>query len=193
VNRAAAATLGGAVLLGALSTAYDAIWAAWIPRHRMIYGLVHGMTLLSAAGGVLGWHAGRIGWGLAGGAAAGLLAAASFYLAAYFRFGYLGALIAAWIVLWQLFAVLNAQLAEGIHHDARRAGARGLTAAVFSGTAFWLISGIWTEHEPGGPDYLWNFACWTFAYLPGFAALLLFPGSPARAGRSHPAAQGGAT
>src|SRR5690606_33442403 len=103
----------------------------------MIYGLVHGATLLSAAGGVLGWHAGRIGWGLAGGAAAGLLAAGAFYAAAYAGFGYLGALIVAWVVLWQLFAVLNAQLTEGIRHGARSAGIRGLLAAVLSGAAFW--------------------------------------------------------
>lgn len=182
MNRAATAALGGAVLLGGLSTVYDAVWAAWIPRHRMIYGLVHGATLLSVAGGVLGWHGGRIGWGLAGGAAAGLLAAGSFYVAAYAGFGYLGALIAAWVVLWQLFAVLNAQLTAGIRHDARSAGVRGLSAAVLSGAAFWLISGIWTGHSPEGPNYAWNFACWTFAYFPGFAALLL--GAPVRTPRA---------
>lgn len=173
MNRGAAAAMGGAVLLGLLSTVYDAIWAAWVPRHRMIYGLVHGATLLSVAGGVLGWHADRIGWGLVGGAVAGLLAAGSFYLAAYVGLGYLNALILAWVVLWQLFAVLNAQLTEGIRHEARRASLRGLVAAVLSGTAFWLISGIWTDHSPDGPDYVWNFACWTFAYFPGFASLLL--------------------
>jgi len=187
VNRAVTATLGGAVLLGALSTIYDAIWAAWIPRHRMVYGLVHGASLLSALGGVLGWHAGRTVRGLVGGAVAGLLAAASFYLAAALGFGYLGALIAAWVVLWQLFAVVNARLTTGLRQGWRSAVARGLTAAVLSGIAFRLISGIWTGHSPDGPDYLWNFACWTFAYLPGLAALLV--AAPVRTTRSRGAAR----
>ncbi|MEO1370088.1 MAG: hypothetical protein AAFX50_23140, partial [Acidobacteriota bacterium] len=51
-------------------------------------------------------------------------------------------------------------------------------AAVGSGLAFWAISDIWTKAQPGGPNYLWHFACWSFAFFPGFAALLLpLPGS----------------
>jgi len=42
-----------------------------------------------------------------------------------------------------------------------------------SGLAFWAVSGIWTRHDPGGPNYAYNFACWTLAFLPGFLALLL--------------------
>jgi hypothetical protein len=30
--------------------------------------------------------------------------------------------------------------------------------------------------DAGGPDYPYNFACWTIAFLPGFLALLLRPG-----------------
>ncbi len=169
--------LVGAVLLGALSTLYDLVWALWIPRHRTIYGLVHGMTLLSAVGGVLGWRAGRTGIGLAGGALAGLLSAASFYVF-YRGLGYLGAMVAAWMLLWLLFALLDVRLWRRTRMWGEVA-VRGLVAALVSGVAFWLISGIWTEHRPEGPNYAWNFACWTFAFLPGFAALLV-PG-PRRA------------
>ncbi len=48
---------------------------------------------------------------------------------------------------------------------------RGALAAVGSGLAFYLISGIWTRFDPKAIDYLYNFGCW--AFLPGFLALLL--------------------
>ena len=96
--------LVGALLLGGLSTAYDAVWAAWIPRHRAVYGLVHGMTLLSAVGLVLGWPPRRPWTGLLGGALAGLTAAASFYaLAPWLR---MSAMFPAWMLLWLLFALV---------------------------------------------------------------------------------------
>jgi hypothetical protein len=52
-----------------------------------------------------------------------------------------------------------------------RATIRGLGAAVLSGLAFYLISGIWTRHDPGGPNYAWNLVAWSFAFFPGFAVL----------------------
>lgn len=159
----------GALLLGLLSTAYDAIWAAWIPGHRAVYGLVHGMTLLSAVGLVLGWSARRPIAGLAGGAASGLAAAASFYaMAPVLR---MSAMFPAWMLLWLLFAALDAYL-HGRRIGSRATIVRGLLAAALSGAAFWLISGIWLDRTHARPDYLWHFACWTFAYFPGFAALL---------------------
>jgi hypothetical protein len=39
------------------------------------------------------------------------------------------------------------------------------------GAAIYAISGIWTNPSPAGPNYLRNFASWTFAFFPGFAAL----------------------
>ena len=47
---------------------------------------------------------------------------------------------------------------------------RGLLAALLSGLAFYLISDIWI-HEAAHPGMLEHFAAWTFAFLPGFAAL----------------------
>ena len=161
--------LVGAVVLGALGTFYDFIWAHFSVRHTALHGLVHGMTLLSAVGLVLAWRPRRPGAGLAGGAAVGLVSAASFY--AFFPvLGYLGGIIAAWVVMWLLFAGLEAWLRAGQVLDPTVA-ARGAAAAALSGVAFYLVSGMWTDHS-APPDYLRHFASWTFAFFPGFAALL---------------------
>jgi hypothetical protein len=158
----------GAVVLGALSTLYDFIWAHFEVRHRAVYGLVHGMSLLSVAGLVLAWPVRRYMMGLVGGGLAGLMAAASFY-AFYLVFGYLGGILAAWALLWLLFGMLESRL-RGVKPGAE-AFARGAAAAVLSGAAFYLVSGIWTAHGEA-PNYLRNVASWTFAFFPGFSALL---------------------
>jgi hypothetical protein len=158
----------GAIVLGALSTLYDFIWAHFEVRHRVINGIVHGMTLLSVAGLILGWPVRRFALGLLGGAAAGLLGALAFY-GAYPLLGFLNALVAAWVVMWLAFATLETQLRRA--PVGRDTGVRGLAAALLSGIAFYLVSGIWTDHG-SPPNYLRNFASWTFAFFPGFAALL---------------------
>jgi hypothetical protein len=72
------------------------------------------------------------------------------------------------MLFWICFAVLQKVLTAGTLGAAL---GRGLAAAVLSGVAFYMISGIWTEHRPGGPNYLTNFLYWSFAFLPGFVAL----------------------
>lgn len=168
--------LVGAIVLGALSTIYDFLWVHFEVRHRMVNGLVHGMSLLSVAGLVLAWPARRYVMGVVGGALAGLMAASSFY-AFYLVFGYLGGILAAWALLWLLFGMLESRL-RGVR-PGPEAFARGAVAAVLSGVAFYLVSGIWTEHG-AAPNYLRNFASWTFAFFPGFAALLWRRGSRLR-------------
>jgi hypothetical protein len=163
--------IAGALLLAALSTAYDFIWAYFAVEHRPLYGLVHGTTLLAAAGLVLGWGPDRRMSGAAGGALAGLLAAAAFYGLVVVT-GFIAALVGAWMLLWLLFAALRAWLEPGAIM-VREVVLRGGAAAVASGLVFWLISGIWTRHDAVGPNYAWNFAAWTLAYLPGFLALLM--------------------
>jgi hypothetical protein len=161
--------LVGAIILGVLSTFYDFLWAHFAVRHKVINGLVHGMTLLSMAGLVLAGPARRAIAGLVGGAVVGLVAAASFY-AFYPILGYLYSIVAAWMFLWLLFAALEAWLRGTTILDAAVLF-RGLTAAVLSGAAFYLVSGMWTDHN-APPNYLRNLASWTFAFFPGFAALL---------------------
>jgi hypothetical protein len=158
----------GAIVLGALSTVYDFIWAHFEVRHRAVYGLVHGMSLLSVAGLVLAWPSRRYVAGLVGGALAGLIAAASFY-AFYLVFGYLGGIVAAWMLLWLMFGTLDSQL-RGVRPGIESV-VRGTIAAVASGLAFYLVSGIWTDHGTP-PNYLRNFASWTFAFFPGFSTFL---------------------
>ena len=38
--------------------------------------------------------------------------------------------------------------------------------------AFYAVSGMWFPFNPAGWDYAVHFVSWTFAFLPGFAALL---------------------
>ena len=76
----------------------------------------------------------------------------------------------AWFGVWLGLATLAGTLrggpvAWGV------VGARGIAAALASGLAFYLVSGIWRPFDPSGWDYAEHFAAWTFAYFPGFAAL----------------------
>ena len=162
----------GAVVLGAVSTLGDLIWDLWLPRHHMHWGILHGALLCLVLGLVLGRlvPSRRIAW-LMGlwELGVGLVAAGAFYLLA----GWLGwgAMFVAWMLLWLLTALVLRRLAA-TGESLKICLIRGILAAIFSGLAFYLISGIWTNPNPAGPDYLVNFGAWTLAFLPGFAALL---------------------
>ena len=80
-----------------------------------------------------------------------------------------------WFATWIALGVLNERLIRRKIHI-RAALARGVLAAVASGMAFYLVSGIWFPFDPQGWDYLVHFGAWTVAYLPGFAALLIARG-----------------
>ncbi len=157
----------GAVILGAVSTLGDFVWAALSLRHRMTYGLAHGAVVCLAVGAVVGWRARRPALGAAVGIAIGVAAAGLFYiLAPSLRYG---AMFPAWMFFWICFALLQARLDRS--HAYGRAAVRGLIAAILSGLAFYAISGIWTRPSPDGPNYVRNLLSWTFAFFPGFAAL----------------------
>jgi hypothetical protein len=150
----------GALLLAALNTFGDFVWARFIPRHRAVLGLVHGALLCLAIGGYLGALRRRPLRGALAGAGIGFGAALCYYaLAPLLRFY---AMFPAWMALWAGFALLDA-----------RGLARGVLAALASGAAFYAISGIWTRPQPGGPDYVTHFLSWTAAFLPAFLALLV--------------------
>jgi hypothetical protein len=153
--------------LGAVMTLGDFAWAALEIRHRVAYGVIHGAAMCFCLGLAVGVRAqkGRVA-GLAG-LVIGVVAAATFYaLAPVLR---IGAMFPAWMLLWILFALLQHRLdnteALGI------ALLRGIGAALLSGAAFYLISGIWTRG--GQPDLARNFSSWSFAFLPGFLALFV--------------------
>jgi len=156
--------------LAAVSTFGDFVWARWIPEHKAVFGLAHGALLGAAIGLALGLARGRALAGLAGGGAIVLGAALGFY-ALRSLLGY-GAMFVLWMALWLAFGLLGGRWL-GPHHSMSEALARGAAAAVGSGLAFYLVSGIWSRFDPLTIDYLYHFGCWTFAFLPGFLALLL--------------------
>lgn len=164
-----AATFAASLTIAALSTLGDFIWATWIPRHMVIYGVTHGTLLFCAIGLVLGLLAGRPIAGAAAGGAMGAAAAGLFYLAAPLT-GY-WIMFVVWIGVWMALGLLYAELRRG-RTSSREVMGRGAIAALASGAAFYSISGIWRPFDPQGWDYVVHFAAWTAAYLPGFAALL---------------------
>ncbi|MBM3817519.1 MAG: hypothetical protein FJW14_00685 [Acidimicrobiia bacterium] len=159
--------VAGSLALAALSTLADFIWATWITEHQTVYGLIHGTVLFLALGLVLGVVAGRPVHGAIGGAAVGVLGAAAFYVISPF-IGF-SAMVVAWLGIWLGLAALYGWL----HGTVRGVAARGVVAALASGLAFYLISGIWRPFNPQGLDYAVHFGAWTVAFLPGFAALML--------------------
>ena len=162
------AALRASLFLGAVATLGDFIWAYFNVRHRPIYGLIHGAAFGLAIGAALGARHGRTAAGAAAGLIVLLVAGAFFYLLSPLM-GMAG-MFPAWMLFWVCFALVQRRLrAEPLG----RALARGVAAAVLSGLAFYAISGIWTSRAPGGPNYVRNFASWTFAFLPGFAALFV--------------------
>ena len=173
MRRALIHALLAAALLGALSTLGDFVWANWQLRHRMVYGLVHGAVICLGIGAVIGARQGRLAAGLAAGPVVGVLAAGTFYLLApALRYS---AMFPAWMLFWLCFGILQARLTGD-----RRIGpaiARGFAAAVLSGIAFYLVSGMWTSPPRGGPDYPRFLLNWTFAFFPGFAALFWMTGA----------------
>jgi hypothetical protein len=155
------------LILGAVATLGDWIWATFLSQHLMIGGLVHGAVLCLAMGAAIGRPVGRGGTGAAAGVGIGLAAAALFYLLELLVGD--AAMFVAWFALWVLLAVLYHRLAEGT--SLRLAIVRGVIAGLASGLAFYLISGMWADWNPRAINYLDHFARWVFAFAPGFFAL----------------------
>jgi hypothetical protein len=156
------------LVLAAVSTAGDFVWATWLPRPQMTAGLVHGALLCLAAGLVLGLPSKRPAAGAVAGLVVGTIAAASYYaLAPLLRFG---AMLAAWFLLWMLLAVTDGMV---LRQQRRPGGAltRGAIAGVASGLAFYAVSGMWRNWEPASINYAEHFLRWAVAFAPGFAAL----------------------
>ena len=155
------------LLLAAVMTAGDWTWAALNIRHTITAGLLHGALMCLVLGAAIGLREGRPAVGAVAGPVVGVLSGGLFYLLApVLR---MSAMFPAWMFFWVCFAFLQ----SFVRRDRNLGGsvATGLVAAVLSGLAFYSVSGIWTRHEPGGPNYAWNFVAWTVAFFPGFAAL----------------------
>ena len=169
--RGAIHAIVGSLLIAALSTFGDFVWARFVPAHRPVFGLLHGTALCMAIGLFLGALRQRARRGGVAGALIGLAAAGGYYLLARLM-GY-AAMFVLWVALWAAFGLLNGRGLGDPRSRTAGAVARGSLAALGSGLAFYAISGIWTRPTPGGPDYAYHFLCWTVAFLPGFLALLV--------------------
>jgi hypothetical protein len=166
--------LVASVALGAVMTVGDWTWAVLHLRHTVLYGVVHGAVMCLCLGAAIGIRERRTVAGAAAGPLIGIVAAGAFYvLAPWLR---LSAMFPAWMLFWICFAFLQAWMRN--EYGVSSVVIRGVIAAVLSGLAFYAISGIWTRHDPSGPNYAWNLAAWSFAFFPGFA--VLFWPSPRR-------------
>ena len=153
------------LLLGAVMTLGDFIWAALHLPHRVAYGLIHGAVMCLCLGLAVGVRAKRPFAAALDGPVIGVVAAASFYaLAPALRWG---AMFPAWMLLWMLFALLQRRLDP--QESLGPTLFRGVGAALLSGAAFYAISGIWTRHAQW--SIALQFGAWSFAFVPGFAAL----------------------
>ncbi len=181
ISKALIATL----VMAALSTVADLIWALFIPSHEMVYGLVHGALLFACMGVLLAVLAGTgatatavgshrsklIVQGAGGALVVGLLGAATFY--ALFPFVRWAAMFVAWMVVWILTAALLNLSIRTTRENLMLTLGRGTAAAVLSGLAFYAISGIWLSGSTRDPNYIVNFGSWFAAFLPAFACLLI--------------------
>ena len=164
------AAVVAALLIGALNTAGDFVWARFELAHHPALGLLHGLVLCLGIGLCLGVLRRRPVRGAVGGALVGLGAAGGFYLLAMLM-GY-AAMFVLWMALWIAFGVLDGRALADPRTSVSGALVRGVLAAVGSGAVFYAISGIWQRHPSGAGDYAYRFGCWTLAFLPGFLALL---------------------
>ena len=161
----------GAVFVAGVSTLGDFVWAGLHLRHRPLYGLAHGTLLFLWIGLYLGALARHPYSGVLGGAIIGLVAAGCFYLLAPVA-GY-SVMFVVWAFVWLALAVMTGRiLRKEKPLRWKEVVARGIAAAIGSGVAFYLISGIWRPFNPKGWDYAIHLVSWTVAYLPGFAALM---------------------
>ena len=162
--------LAGAAALAAVSTFGDFAWATWITQHRMAYGLAHGAILFFCFGLFLGIVTARPVLGALAGLLIGTIAAGTYYLLSPVlgRWAMVLAYVSVWVWLSALMELLSLQ-----RMGVGSAFGRGALAAVTSGVAFYLISGIWRPNNPQGLGYLVHFGAWVFAYFPGLVALLV--------------------
>lgn len=163
-----------AVTLGASSTFGDWLWANYLTDGALLPAVVHGAAIFLLLALVLSTAAGtreaarRLFPTLP---ITGVLIAALFYPLASVV-GYIGALLVSWATMWLATAALQ-RWARGSNELFEHALLRGALAAIGSGVAFWLISGMWTAPSPEPIVYPARLLSWTFAFLPGFLALLV--------------------
>ena len=165
----------GLLFVAAVATFGDWFWYEMGVRHRMTAGALHGAVLLGAVGLVLGWVAGRIVPGLIAGIAAGLAGAMAYYGMAAMggrRFS-LGAMVASWVAVWLMLAVLEGRWLRGARRWSEIV-TRGAIAAALGGVAFYLMLDVlWGHDSEEDKNYLVQYFAWLVAWAPGVLALTL--------------------
>jgi hypothetical protein len=145
-------------------------------RHSMVAGIIHGAVLLTAAGAVLGLHAGRLVKGLPIGALAGIGGALTYYLLVALVDGrtYGSAIPASWVALRLILAVLDGRWLRAPEQCRpwRVIAIRGALAAVLGGAAFYIVMNtLWGSAPASGRNYAVQFVAWAVAWTPGLLAL----------------------
>lgn len=161
--------LPGALLVAVAATAADGVWALDLLPHQLSSGVLHGLGVFLTLGLWLGSRAGRPLAGAAGGALSGAIAAASFY--ALVGVGGYGVMFLSWVVLWVMFAVVDAGLWRrpwGWGTIGRGIVASGAAVVGFSLVFFFLYGG-WSPEQFSPVRHL---VAWTLAFLPGLLVLL---------------------
>ncbi|HEX4916115.1 MAG TPA: hypothetical protein VFV51_19290 [Vicinamibacterales bacterium] len=159
----------GSLLLATLSTIADYIWFLDIPGHQVLSGSIHGAVLFAALGAYLGWRKGRIGVGLLGGLASGVLAALSFYALA--PLGGYNMMLVSWLLLWIMLAALQMHLDN--RFNIATALGRGIITAVVAAIGFGIVLfQLYRGWPPDNFSVVRHFVAWSIAYLPGLYVLL---------------------
>ncbi len=162
-------------LVAAAATVADAIWYGLGVHHTVFAGLLHGALLLTLVGAVLGAAGGNVLRGLPIGTVAGLAGAAVYFVfvSTIDRRTYGSAIPLAWVGMWLILAILEGRwLQAPVPRTWRAILWRGLTAAVFSGVAFYLVMNtLWGAPPQGGRNYLLQFVAWALAWAPGIVAI----------------------
>lgn len=162
--------LVGIAVVALVSTLGDFVWYSFGVEHRMTAGVIHGVVLLTAVGGVLGVAAGRFVTGLPLGMVAGLGGALAYYALVPVIGG--AAMVAAWASLWILLAFFDGKLLRRGSRSTGEILTRGIIAAILGGVAFYLVvDTLWGRPPAGGRNYLMQYAAWFFAWAPGLLSL----------------------
>ena len=82
------------------------------------------------------------------------------------------AMVVAWAVCWLILAALEGRVLRSGKRPFGEILARGLTAAVLGGAAFYLmLPTLWGNEANAHRNYLLQFAAWTVAWAPGILAI----------------------
>jgi hypothetical protein len=145
------------------------VWFLDIPQHQVTSGAIHGAVLFAALGAYLGWRRGKLGIGLAGGLASGLIAALSFYALA--PLGGYNMMLVSWVLLWTMLAALQTHLDGRL--DPAKAVGRGLVTSIAAAVGFAVVLfQLYRRWPPETFSVFRHFVAWSMAYLPGLYVLL---------------------